>query len=64
MAQMLREADAEPVSEVAKRRGVSEQTLYTRRKRYGDVEAPHHRRLRQMEKENAHLKRLLAERDI
>ena len=64
MVRILREADTAPVSEVAKRHGISEQTIYTWRKRYGDVEAADLRRLRQMEKENARLKRLLAERDI
>lgn len=64
MVRILREADTAPVSEVAKRHGVSEQTIYTWRKRYGDVEAADLRRLRQMEKENTRLKRLLAERDI
>ena len=64
MVRILREADTAPVSEVAKRHGVSEQTIYTWRKRYGDVEAADLRQLRQMEKENARLKRLLAERDI
>ena len=64
MVRILREADTAPVSEVAKRHGISEQTIYTWRKRYGDVEPADLRRLRQMEKENARLKRLLAERDI
>ncbi|MEM1189351.1 MAG: transposase, partial [Pseudomonadota bacterium] len=57
MVRILREADTEPVSEVAKRHGISEQTIYTWRKRYGEVEAADLRRLRQMEKENARLKR-------
>jgi putative transposase len=32
---MLREADKTSVTEVAKKHGVSEQTLYTSRKKYG-----------------------------
>lgn len=64
MVKILREADREPVPEVAKRHGVSEQTLYTWRKRYGQLEAVDVRRLRQLEQENGKLKKLLAERDL
>ena len=48
MVRILREADNRPVADVAKQHGVSEQTA--------DV-----RRLREMERENARLKKLLAE---
>ena len=34
MVRILRETDVSPVSEVAKRHGVSEQTLYSWRKRF------------------------------
>ncbi len=64
MVRILREADKDPVPEVAKRHGVSEQTLYTWRKRYGKLEAVDVRRLRQLEQENSRLKQLLAERDL
>ncbi len=64
MVRILGEADAEPVAEVARRNGVSEQTICSWRKKYGGVEATDLRRLRQLEKENARLKRLLAERDV
>ena len=39
MVKILREADAEPVTDVAKRHGISEQTLYVWRKRFGKMEA-------------------------
>jgi len=64
MVRILREADAEPVSKVAKRHGVSEQTIYTWRKRYGNLEVSDVRRLRELEAENARLKKMLAERDL
>lgn len=64
MVRILREADQAPMPEVAKRHGVSEQTLYTWRKRYGKLEAVDVRRLRQLEQENGKLKKLLAERDL
>lgn len=64
MVTILREADKGPVAEVAKKHGISEQTIYTWRKRYGVMDADEVKRLRQMELENARLKKLLAERDL
>ena len=64
MVRILREADAESVAKVAKRHGVSEQTIYTWRKRYGTLEGADVRRLRELEAENARLKKMLAERDL
>lgn len=64
MVRILREADAEPVPKVAKRHGVSEQTIYTWRKRYGSLDVADVRRLRELEAENARLKKMLAERDM
>ena len=64
MVKILREADTGPVSEVAKKYGISDQTIYLWRKRYGQLEAVDVKRLRQIETENARLKKLLAERDL
>ena len=64
MVAIIREADREPVSAVAKRHGVSEQTIYTWRKRFGSFQASDVRRLKQLEAENARLKKLVAERDL
>jgi putative transposase len=64
MVAILREADREPVAGVAKRHGVSEQAIYTWRKRFGGFEANDVRRLKQLEVENARLKKLVAERDL
>ena len=61
---IIREADREPVAVVAKRHSISEQTIYTWRKRFGGFEASDVRRLRQLEAENARLKKLVAERDL
>ena len=47
---------------MAKRHGVSEQAIYTWRKRFGGFQASDVRRLR--EAENARLKKLIAERDL
>ena len=49
---------------VAKRHGISEQTIYTWRKRFGALQANDVKRLRQLEAENARLKKLVAERDL
>ena len=64
MVKILREADEAPVAEVAKRHGVSDVTIYAWRKRFGKLEAVDVKRLRQIETENARLKKLLAERDL
>jgi putative transposase len=62
MVKILREADKMPVKEVAKKHGVSEVTIYAWRKRFGELEAVDVKRLRQLEAENARLKKVLAER--
>jgi putative transposase len=62
MVKILREADTTPVAEVAKKHGVSDVTIYAWRKRFGQLEAVDVKRLRQLEAENARLKKVLAER--
>ncbi len=64
MVGIMREADRDPVPEVAKRHGISEQTVYTWRKRFGELRSEDMRRLRRLEAENARLKKLVAERDL
>jgi len=64
MVKILREADKNPVAQVAKKHGISEQTIYLWRKRFGKLEAVDVKRLRQLEQENAKLKKLVAERDL
>ena len=61
---ILREADKAPIAEVAKKHGVSEQTLYLWRKRYGQLDTADVKQLRTLQQENARLKKLLAERDL
>ena len=62
MVKILRAADRAPVAEVAKKHGVSDVTIYAWRKRFGQLEAVDVKRLRQLEHENARLKKVLAER--
>jgi putative transposase len=45
---ILREADRGSVAEVAKKHGISEQSIYTWRKRFGTLEAADLKRLRQL----------------
>jgi putative transposase len=61
---ILREADRDPMPTVAKRHGISEQTIYTWRRRFGTFQTDDVRRLKQLEAENARLKKLVAERDL
>jgi len=62
MVKILREADTTPVAQVAKKHGVSQQTLYQWRKRFGGMDANDAKRLKHLESENVKLKKLLADR--
>ena len=62
MVKILREADKSPVSEVAKKHGVSDVTIYAWRKRFGQLEPVDVKRLRALEAQNGRLKKVLAER--
>lgn len=64
MVSILRETDRDTVPTVAKRHGVSEQTIYAWKKRFGAFQADDVRRLKQLEQENARLKKLAVERDL
>lgn len=50
-----------PVLDVCRKYGVSEQTFYRWRKKYGGIEAGELRRLKQLEDENRKLKQLVAD---
>jgi len=47
-----------------RRHGISEQTFYRWRRKFGGLEVSEAKRLRELERENARLKRLVAERDL
>ncbi len=58
----LRQAETgTAVAEVCRKMGISEATFYTGRKKYGGLEVPELRRLRQLEEENQQLKQLVAD---
>jgi putative transposase len=48
-------------TDLARRHGVSEATIYNWQSKYGGLEVSEARRLRELESENAKLKRLLAD---
>ena len=58
------EKQEKPIAEFCKMSGVSEQSYYRWKKKYGGMSVPDVKRLLEPEKENSRLKRLLAERDL
>jgi hypothetical protein len=64
MVLILREADKIPVAAVARKHKVSEQAIYGWRRRFGKLEPADVKRLRELEVENAKLKRMVAEREM
>jgi putative transposase len=58
----LKQAEAGvPVKDLCRKGGFSEATFYKWRSKFGGMEVPDAKRLRELEAENAKLKRLLAE---
>lgn len=57
-------SQGKPVAQAAKQIGVTEQTYYRWRKEYGGLKSDQAKRLKDLEKENARLKRLLAEAEL
>ncbi|WP_406017871.1 IS3 family transposase [Micrococcus luteus] len=57
-------ADGQDVAAVCRELGVSEQTYYRWRNQYGGLKADDAKRLKELEKQNATLKRLLAEAEL
>lgn len=62
---MLQEAEAgTPVTEICRRVGVSTETFYRWRKKFGGLQVSDARRLRQLEEENRQLKRVVADQAL
>ncbi len=62
----LREAEVElakgqPISKVVRKLGITEQTYYRWRKEYGGLRTDQAKRFKEMEKQNARLKKLVAD---
>ena len=54
-------ADGTPVAEVCRKAGISDATFYNWRKKYAGLLPTEMKRLRQLEEENAKLKRIVAD---
>jgi putative transposase len=63
---ILRDAEASGLkaASASRKHGISEQTFYRWKQKYGGMEVSDARRLKELELENARLKRLVAERDL
>ena len=62
IAFILRQADeGSPVAEVCRKAGISDATFYNWRKRYGGMMPSEVKKMRQLEEENAKLKRIVAD---
>ncbi len=57
-------AEGAEVAEVARRLEVSEQTYHRWRNQFGGMKAEDAKRLRELERENAQLKRLVADKEL
>ena len=57
-------AHGQTVAQVGKALGVTEQTYYRWRKEYGGIKSDQARRLKDLERENARLKRPLADAEL
>jgi len=51
-------------TELIRRHGISRETLYRWRRKFGDLEVSEAKRLRELEEENRRLKRLVAEQAL
>lgn len=58
------ERGEQSISAICREHNIAENTFYRWRKQFGGMSVPEAQRLRELEKENARLKRLLAERDL
>ncbi len=66
IVEILQSAEKSEVSieEFCRSRGVSVQSFYRWKKNYGGMQVNEAKRLKELERENARLKKLLAERDV
>jgi putative transposase len=69
IVRMLREADSElaagaSVPQIARKLGISEATFHRWRNQYGGMKADATKRLKELEKENARLKKIVAEQAV
>jgi putative transposase len=58
------ERGEQPIGVLCREHGIREQTFYRWRQKFSGMTVPDTQRLRELERENVRLKRLLAERDL
>lgn len=63
VVRLLEEAESgvKTITDICRERGITKNTFYAWKKKYGGLSVEETRRLRELERENARLKRLLAE---
>lgn len=61
---LQRAENGETIKEICRSAGVSEQTFFRWKQKYSGMDQPMLSHAKQLERENARLKRLLAERDL
>jgi len=61
---IVRESDTESVSEVSRKHGITEQTLYRWRRKYAGMDLADAKRLKQLEEENGKLKGIVADQAL
>jgi putative transposase len=63
---ILKEAEqgGKEIRELSRHHGITEQTFYHWRQKYGGLSVSEAHRLRELEKENSRLKRIVADRDL
>jgi len=69
IVRMLRQAEAKlaagsSITKIARELGISEATFHRWKTRYGTMNSQEAKRLKELEKENARLKKLLAEKEL
>jgi putative transposase len=61
---ILRQSEATSVAEVAREHGLVRETIYNWRRMFSGVDIKEARRLKELERENRRLKKLVIERDL
>ena len=66
IVRILAEAEkgGKTIQELCQQHGVTDQTFYRWRRRFGDMQVPEVQELRHLQQENVRLKKLVAERDL
>ena len=66
VVRILQEADVgdNPVTQICREKGITKNTFYAWKAKYGGMDVAESKRLKELERETARLKKLLAEREL